>query len=1636
MLYRSSSISSVNRRPGVVLLVVLALLALFASVGLSFVFYADAEAVAANLYKQSLVKDEPEVDPEVLAAYFLNQLLYPTNNPYSAMRGWDLARSMYGYNPDALNFTPYIGAGRDALSYPVAFPTGTVDNRFVTNHTRFDAAAGDPFLGMLRNPEFHGKTGDPNFRYVGGANPPWTAYDTNSLFLAQVLADGTVLMPSFYRPWIANSAPANSVAARYMSMSPESSWHPVFANFLAQFDADPDGLCHVRNLDFGPGRLMANGQLGNNDSRWMDMGFPTMTARNGKRYKALVAPLVMDLSNRLHLYAHGNRAGGTPLAPSHVSSGGLSGTEVNINLRIPGVSAVITPTGAVTVGAAATITTATPHGFFIGQKVVIAGVRGNGYNGVFTITAVPSATSLSYTGPGGLPPSGYGTVTNAEMQALFNYKYGGLTGSATSLATGTLISFPIDTVTPTPVRGGRWYSLLDFDSLGLVNPANGEQAVSSRPIFFSFGTTALTPGVAAGTNTMKVLETFGQSYGGFHWSIYPGMSLTIVDPPTQTETVTVISVDYAANTFVANFTKNHTGGQQVVFGTPSQGTPYFPGWGNVNAAEMTGSPMSLDLSNPLGANTAPQVSTMEALLRFGGSNSPALTAEIFRRMPTTLNNIRARNMYTTINWKLDRIGSVPVLAFDRNTPGNFVYNAALKYPQLVVYPPARPNYAAPSLLPNSDFSGTDWRSTLGNQLHVDLNRKLTDYPLPAVGGIINPSLQLTTAVTERQRFAKDIYDALVRVTGAQDPNAPGVTAAPASPDYMAARWLAQLAVNIVDYIDVEDYSTPFNWFGAEWVFGTELPRLVLNEVYAQQETAPQTRVNVWAELHNPFKTTPLGAVYPLDGGDAVLQLGNVAVANPPYKIEFHAASPAFTTAMRDPANNLGSAPAGAVALNTQTNWGGTLPLTTKVLPANSAASGGNIVIKTIAPDNAAAATAGASEAGGIVTIRTTTPHGFVVGQAVTITGVVNSVPPAIGPVAGYEGTFLITGTPSTTSFTYVGPAGGLPSAGDGTATAVSNANAGYYVIGPAGARYNSAVRHPKLPATYVSPGMVVTGNPKPIGPSPTGVSHVGADVTIQTTVAHGFAVGDKVVINGVAIPAYDNTAGNPFFIILSVPTPTSFTYSDPGLGVGTPDSGGGTATVLVQNVTLLLRRLANPNLPFSAVPGPNYNPYITVDYLDNIPVNQAVGVAQGRKQPYSASPTQVLPQFPGVSPPGQPVHTFFNQNNPLETPDWLVHLDRPLVNPLELLHVSAYKPHELTQQFKIGVTPFQHYVRWDDQANMLYRALEMFGTANHMAGTFNGGRHAGPINLNTMTEAEVFLGLADPQDANQPNPLFTSAQINALFNKVVASRNNNAAMVPVNEGNPFEPLSAGNRQKTIFRDDPTAASVPLFASGGTHPYRQAALIQKIYNNTTTTSNAFAVWWTVGYFEVVDESVKPVRLGAEIGRDQNRHVRQRFFAVVDRSGMELFRTTTGTAITVNTANALPQPMTVSYNAANVSVMGRTTAAWNTTQNYVSGDTVSQGPAAYFCIQANTGALPATSPAFWQPILQPGMLLEVGTPGATEVVAVKLVTGNTFTADFMMSHPANSPIVCRGNPGPQTAYSPRQDSNVVLHLSVIK
>jgi hypothetical protein len=91
----------------------------------------------------------------------------------------------------------------------------------------------------------------------------------------------------------------------------------------------------------------------------------------------------------------------------------------------------------------------------------------------------------------------------------------------------------------------------------------------------------------------------------------------------------------------------------------------------------------------------------------------------------------------------------------------------------------------------------------------------------------------------------------------------------------------------------------------------------------------------------------------------------------------------------------------------------------------------------IAGASGLAASGGGMAASATATIQTTTPHGLVVGQLVTTSGI---------GVSGYNGTFPITSVPDSTHFTFTAPTGGLAASGGGTAAAAGSVDAGVHHV--------------------------------------------------------------------------------------------------------------------------------------------------------------------------------------------------------------------------------------------------------------------------------------------------------------------------------------------------------------------------------------------------------------------------------------------------------------------------------------------------------------------------------------------------------------------------------------------------------------
>jgi hypothetical protein len=1289
-MYRRRRPAPLPRR-GVILLVVIVLLTLFALVGLSFVLYAESEANASRFARQAENQNRTDVAPEALLAFFLNQLVYDVNDTddvgaYSGLRGHSLARLMYGWNSGvpASNNVPFNGTGRLHNLYAVAYSDGTAvpaifqgqDDFQYVNYTYFPSLA-DGF--EVRDPErldFRTTSttapGNAN-AYTGGANVSYTYPDLNNMFLAVVRSDGTVLARSFHREY-AGTGTLGAAFTGFGTLDPSNpNWYTpstAVANYPPPGGGGPWPPTEPRLKYFVlrprpvdqllPGDTLPKGQLwpptnrsnyfpppedsggdvknlvgtpGGNDSIWLDLNAPVMVGPDGRKFKALFAPLIIDLDGKINLNVHGNLRDATNKI--HRGNTGVGPWEVNL-------------------------------GMVLTQQA----------NGA------------------------------AEWPNLL-------------LGNGTVV--------------GRY-------------GADGQ------------------PGTA-GSNTAPALSTTGHFYGPF---------------------------DYDGANEAAN---NGASGQLTLPAATSAFPTYGAGYGSGSAAELQAHPLVYNFFSPAGDDRTFRWWDLEALLRYGDTGSPALTSELFQLCPVNFANASTRRMVTTHSFDLDQPGLTPWIwdPSDATTlytlTTGYPTGAAKKFPPLAnrasVLVPAgsefrsyNPNANPPP--PNQDPK-VDWRGNVGpgtTLQRLDLTRKLTDYPAPDPHtGRITDAVTLATAISDRQKFAKDIYNVLVAVTGATDPNTAAAPLPAAQLD--AARWLAQLAVNMVDTIDSDDCMTPFNWYTDNsnpmmplpyWVFGTELPRVVINEAYVQQTPAnagnqtPEIN-DVWIELHNPFFTD---ATLPNYGDDNTAVVGTNINTNGSARLLMPAA---------------GLAPAYGVyqvvltKANTQLSANGN-SLGDPDAPFPPPGMGNNGNIQTIYDRNK---------------------------------------PTDLSPALA-DFTDLPAGPPYDRRF--LGPSNGAAT-GDHTT--------GYYVLG-------STQAFPMLAPTAQSRFLTYRG------------------------------------------PA-------------------------PGMGSSTPP-------------TILLRRLACPNMPPNDPrlagydPTLPYNPYVTVDYMENVALNVVGGAnlaSQGRKQPYAGRASQNAAQTGGAM--GQPANTFFAANAPNSSPfTWLVHLDRQPMSVMELLQVSACKPHLLTQQFYAppagggADVPFQHLAPWTDPLARLYRVLDFLEVPDRAAGVGMGGRVPGKANLNTVWDQQILEALADPEASNY----YAKADVDTIFQNLMKARTPNWQNSPALSAadSPFLATSSGivpagdtqypgglGIENTLLRSDPTDnnANVNLrrrlfdiTTAPQNHPYLQKQLLTKLFGNVTTRSNVFAVWVTVGFFEVIDDTTLPVRLGAEIGRSENRHVRHRMFALVDRS----------------------------------------------------------------------------------------------------------------------------------------------------------
>lgn len=357
--------------------------------------------------------------------------------------------------------------------------------------------------------------------------------------------------------------------------------------------------------------------------------------------------------------------------------------------------------------------------------------------------------------------------------------------------------------------------------------------------------------------------------------------------------------------------------------------------------------------------------------------------------------------------------------------------------------------------------------------------------------------------------------------------------------------------------------------------------------------------------------------------------------------------------------------------------------------------------------------------------------------------------------------------------------------------------------------------------------------------------------------------------------------------------------------------------------------------------------------------------------------------------------------------------------------------------------------------------------------TTMGERVPGKININTIWDWQTFQALANPTSSNnysatdifngsslaspqdvftamiwQRTPLLRQGQLSATDQPFLGmAAGHYSGQVPFYGPGAMSYGTSGVNHTLLAGAQQGSAStfkrmmqVP-FGGAPQHPFIANQLLTKLFNNVTTRSNVFAVWLTVGFFEVTQDTdangnpVRPVKLGAEIGKAENRQIRHRMFAIVDRTGLTV-------------------PSQLGF-AKSQSPSGAITAGTNqvTLLDRVDMKPIPlAGPIPIPNIGPNPpiGSIdPQSGRAFTQTMwwtLQPGDLVVVGEGTANQetvtVVGVD-VQRNTFTADFRRPHQSRlettvSLHVLPGNPGPVTRFDPRDPlyEEVVPYLSIIE
>lgn len=1585
--------SSGRRRNGVILVVVVSLLALFAVIGLGYVIYAESAATAARMERerQEVVGSKAEIAPELVLNAALARLIYDSPDDqtgvFNSSRGHSLARSIYGWNSPAntgginTNVVPFNGTGRLKYLEGVNPATGTPIAGWPLSFNlpwdqiiNYTPRTGD---SIVRHPErypldpaqlshYPTLTSAGQTTYFGGYNQPYTYPDLNNVFLAAVRAsDGQVLVPSFHRPWLVPDPTTGATDFLGNPLNPE--WYtqsgrlkvlrprPIdqlrpdqlsalgIPGLIPDTDATATKISKAANYfsklkplidqgklmpfptDLGGDVKNLPGSPGGNDSVWIDMGFPVRSTRDGKKYKPLVAFLIRDLDSLVNINAAGNLKGTNqvvelPPVPSpasitkrytnaaHVSNQGLGRHEINVQK-------VLNPGGVFAVAA--------EYPRLFGGNTAVAGR--------YASTGIPPVAYSSLLNPA-TSPDPASMPNNANLNLSLQPVYANSRFAP--------CYFPLDddgsrqdiagSFRAIPLRGYDYSQMMDRP----LTLSSFPDAYSMPPV----NTAPLTGNVPAYTGTIFGINPIANTaYDNDH--LQERLSHPLWYNPVR-------KTGYSRLLDAQEMHRLHARYDSPLDWQDSVLSKLLPQTLQSPAVRHSITLLSADVARPgLVPQTVTPLATGQAtytITHMAPYNDVpyAATGETFMYPFTSYQG-------AMLNYTVFPFANAAATALPNDFQGN---------PATIVDLPSGKKQLVPG------YSTNDGRGQLaGIRERVDLNRPLRPYPL-IIGGVgtasaymdsSNPIVMLEArqAAEDRRQFASDIFRALCLAVGVKSPATPTYTLGSITngqpsydplieAEFITYKYLAQIAANIVDDIDDDDIMTQFQWTNIDMVpvdqlftkgavvVGVEMPKVVINEVYIEQTNGPQGdsnyvlppsgsppqrraakyQINVWVELHNtmvPPDTVP--ANYAKFRANQAQWLRNGPPAGTPY--------PAYLVHL---VKTTATTPVVGVPPATDSPDAGGMAKTLDFMSAPAAAT----VIYPVNPS-----TTGAN------------------------------------PPSSY------------------------------TSSDIDNVkNEGFYVAGPDQIDMLQTPGRDLKPSGAMNPLASISSSALRFDSPPAGAVD-----------NNSMLVRPKVVLQRLANPYLppNNVAGpdhNPF-------------------------------------VTVDVMDVSDPMAPL--VPPPGFAPVNrSVRYigLGNAPptYNTIAPKSVARRQPFAGFITRLDMQQSNPPVPGQPSHSMMRHNGmtpmppaalpdgTLERFDWFVHHDRKLTSPIELIHVPDTAPWQVTQRFiHTDASPTNNVIRqghtapWLDErekidtmtgdpttgygpkiplvpgtppnppvaSSRLYRALEMFRTGDRSVEMAFGGRDIGKVNINTIYDKATFDAICDavnrstiisgtPVSMTSAALGFTQADVNFAWDALTNDKNNLTARTGrltdpgiytqiTGRDMPFWGMGAAHAQE-VFPPAPTpAAQYPAVATGVPttpyvqnsginatlfrkivqpiappptlvynrsrifdaegqftfittplnpsdpnttsppppvrHPMLEKSLLAKIFEHLTTRSNVFAVYMTVGYFEVTDSSQKPELLGDEIGmlRDavtgsvvENKAIRHRMFAIVDRTNLTL------------------------------------------------------------------------------------------------------------------------------------------------------